>query len=171
MAVSLNKAIIIGNLGKDPEIRYTQDGKEIAHFSVATSENWRDKNSGDKKEKVEWHKVVVFHLYYINIIRNAHKGSRIYVEGPLQTRKWNDNQGVERYVTEIVVQQYNGNIILLDQKESVGGGSYFEDDSSNKDTSKQFSSNFQNNKKTKRFDDMNKMENEIEDIEDDKIPF
>ena len=117
MASSLNKVILIGNVGKDPEIRSTQQGKEIASLTIATSDSWKDRNTGEKQERTEWHRVVVFADGLVNIIKNyVKKGSRVYLEGSLQTRKWTDNNNQERYTTEVVLQQYNSNIILLSGK-------------------------------------------------------
>lgn len=119
MAGSLNKAIIIGNLGRDPEIRHTNDGKEIANFSVATSESWKDRATGEKKEKTEWHRVVVFNEALVSVIKNyAKKGTKVYIEGSIHTRKWVDNSGQEKYTTEIVLQNFNSQFILLDSKGS-----------------------------------------------------
>lgn len=121
MASSLNKAIIIGNLGRDPEIRHTNEGKEIASFSVATSESWKDRVTGEKKEKTEWHRVVVFNEGLVTVIKNyAKKGTKVYIEGSIQTRKWVDNSGQEKYTTEIVLQNFNAQFILLDSKGSGG---------------------------------------------------
>jgi single-strand DNA-binding protein len=115
MASSLNKVVLIGNLGKDPEIRSTNDGREIASFSLATSESWKDKVTGEKKDKTEWHRVVVFKEGVVGIIKSyVKKGSKIYIEGQLQTRKWVDNSGQEKYTTEVVLQGFNSNLILLD---------------------------------------------------------
>ena len=117
MANSLNKVTLIGNLGRDPEFRSTNDGKEIATFSVATSESWKDKSSGERKEKTEWHKVVVFNDGLVGVIKNyVKKGSKVYIEGSLQTRKWQDNSGQEKYTTEIILQNFNAQFILLDSK-------------------------------------------------------
>lgn len=119
MAGSLNKVILIGNLGKDPEIRSTNDGKEIATFSLATTESWRDRMSGEKKERTEWHRIVVFSDGLVNVIKNyVKKGSKLYIEGVLQTRKWTDNSGIEKYSTEIVLQNFNSTLIMLDNKGS-----------------------------------------------------
>ena len=119
MAGSLKKVTIIGNVSKDPEIRSTQDGREVASFSVATSESWKDKNSGEKKERTEWHRVVVFSQPLINLIKSyIHKGSKLYVEGALHTRKWNDQSGAEKQTTEIVLQSYSGTIMMLDSRPS-----------------------------------------------------
>jgi single-strand DNA-binding protein len=124
MAGSLNKVTLIGNVGKDPEIRSMQDGREVASFSLATSDIWKDKASGEKREKTEWHRIVVFSQPLINLIKNyISKGSKLYVEGALQTRKWTDQQGVEKYTTEIVLQAYSGAIMMLDGKGSGGAAS------------------------------------------------
>ena len=117
MALSLNKVTLIGNVGRDPEIRNTNDGKEIVSLSIATSDSWKDKATGERKEKTEWHRVVVFNEGLVGIIKNlVKKGSRLYIEGNLQTRKWQDASGIEKYTTEIVLQNYGANLILLDAK-------------------------------------------------------
>lgn len=114
MAGSINKVILVGNLGRDPEIRTTQDGREIANLVLATSDSWKDKNTGEKREKTEWHRIVIFNEGLINVTKNyLHKGSKIYIEGSLQTRKWVDNSGAEKYTTEIVIQGFNGNLTIL----------------------------------------------------------
>ncbi|MFK7973620.1 MAG: single-stranded DNA-binding protein [Rickettsiaceae bacterium] len=121
MAGSLNKVTLIGNLGRDPEIRTTGDGREIANFSIATTESWKDKATGEKKDKTEWHRVVAFSEGLVRVIKNyVKKGSKLYIEGQLQTRKWTDNENHERYTTEIVLQNYNSNLILLDAKNTSG---------------------------------------------------
>jgi single-strand DNA-binding protein len=117
MAGSVNKVIIVGNLGKDPEIRRTQDGKPICNLTVATSETWRDKSSGERKEKTEWHRVVIFSEPLCKVAEQyLKKGAKVYVEGALQTRKWTDQAGVEKYSTEIVLQGFNGTLTMLDGK-------------------------------------------------------
>lgn len=117
--MSLNKIQLIGHLGNDPEIRATQSGQEIASFSLATTESWTNKQTGEKQSKTEWHKIVVFSQGLVKIIKNyVKKGSKLYIEGQLQTRKWTDKEGVERYITEIVMQTYNSNLIMLDSKNS-----------------------------------------------------
>lgn len=117
MAGSLNKVILIGNLGRDPEIRQTSEGKEIATLNLATSDTWKDKTTSEKKEKTEWHRVVVFNEGLVGVIKNyIKKGSKIYIEGSLQTRKWVDGSGQEKYTTEVVLQNFNGQLILLDSK-------------------------------------------------------
>jgi single-strand DNA-binding protein len=123
MAGSINKVILVGNLGADPEIRSTQDGREIANFSIATSDSWNDKATGEKREKTEWHRIVVFQPGLVNVIKQyIKKGSKLYIEGSLQTRKWTDNAGVEKYSTEVVIQGFNGNITMLDSRS--GGGDF-----------------------------------------------
>jgi len=118
--MSVNKVILLGNLGKDPEIRTTKDGKEIANFSLATSESWKDKSSGERKSKSEWHNVVIFNPNLVNLVKNyVKKGSKLYVEGQLQTRKWTDKNGVDKYSTEVVLQNFNGKIDLLDSKDGI----------------------------------------------------
>lgn len=117
MAGSVNKVILIGNLGKDPEIRRTQDGKPIANLSIATSETWRDKSSGERKEKTEWHRVVIFSEPLCKVVEQyLKKGSKVYLEGALQTRKWTDKDGVEKYSTEVVMQGYGAGLVMLDGK-------------------------------------------------------
>jgi len=123
MAGSVNKVILIGNLGKDPEIRRTQDGRPIANLSVATSESWRDKATGERKEKTEWHRVVIFNEGLCRIAEQyLKKGSKLYLEGQLQTRKYTDQAGVEKYSTEVVLQNYRGELTLLDGRSGGGGG-------------------------------------------------
>src|SRR6201987_1312041 len=115
MAGSVNKVILVGNLGRDPELRSTQDGMRIANLAVATSESWRDRVSGERKERTEWHRVVIFNERLAEIAEKyLKKGSKIYVEGSLQTRKWTDNSGQERYTTEIVLQRFRGELTMLD---------------------------------------------------------
>jgi single-strand DNA-binding protein len=119
MTGSVNKVIILGNLGKDPEIRRTQDGKPICNLTVATSESWRDKVTGERKEKTEWHRVVIFSEPLCKVAEQyLKKGSKVYIEGSLQTRKWTDQSGVEKYSTEVVLQGFNSAMTLLDGKAS-----------------------------------------------------
>ncbi len=121
MAGSVNKVILVGNVGKDPEIRTTQDGKEIANLILATSETWKDRATGEKREKTEWHRIVIFSEGLVSIVKNyVKKGAKLFVEGSLQTRKWTDNAGAERFTTEIVLQGYSSSLTMLDSK---GGGS------------------------------------------------
>ncbi len=123
MAGSVNKVILIGNLGRDPEIRNTQDGSKVANLSVATSESWKDRNSGERRERTEWHRVVVFNDRLVDVIeRYLKKGSKVYLEGQLQTRKWTDQSGQEKYSTEVVLQKYRGELTMLDGRGGGGGG-------------------------------------------------
>jgi single-strand DNA-binding protein len=123
MAGSVNKVILVGNLGRDPEIRRTQDGRPIAQLSVATSENWRDKNTGERKEKTEWHRVVIFSEGLAKIAEQyLKKGSKVYLEGALQTRKWQDKDGNEKYTTEVVLQGFNSTLTMLDGRSGGAGG-------------------------------------------------
>ncbi|MGB4192256.1 MAG: single-stranded DNA-binding protein [Rickettsiales bacterium] len=119
MVNSINKVTLVGNVGRDPEIRTTQDGKEIASITLATSESWKDKSSGERKERTEWHRIVIFSDGLVNIVKNyVKKGSKLYIEGALQTRKWVDNSGVERYTTEIVLQGYSASLLMLDNNKN-----------------------------------------------------
>ncbi len=121
MAGSVNKVILIGNLGRDPEIRSMPNGDRIANLSIATSENWLDKSSGERKEKTEWHRVVILNDNIVKVVENyVKKGSTVYIEGQLQTRKWTDQQGVEKYSTEIVVGRFKGELTMLGGRD--GGG-------------------------------------------------
>ncbi len=121
MAGSVNKVILVGNVGKDPEIRRTQDGRPIATISIATSESWRDKNSGERKEKTEWHRVVIFNENLCKVVEQyVKKGAKLYIEGQLQTRKWTDQAGAEKFSTEVVLQGFNGTLTMLDSRN--GGG-------------------------------------------------
>ena len=129
MAGSVNKVILVGNLGKDPEIRRTQDGRPIANLSVATSETWRDKATGERKEKTEWHRVVIFNEGLCKVAEQyLKKGAKVYIEGALQTRKWTDQSGVEKYSTEVVLQGFNSTLTMLDGRSGGGGGGFGSDD-------------------------------------------
>ena len=117
MAGSVNKVTLLGNLGRDPEVRSNQDGSKIVSFSLATTESWRDKATGDRKDRTEWHRVVVFNPNLADICEKyLKKGSKVYLEGQLQTRKWQDKDGVERYTTEVVIPRFRGELALLDSK-------------------------------------------------------
>lgn len=145
--MSVNKATILGSVGNEPKISKTQDGREIASFSVATSEKWKDKSSGEKREKTEWHRVVVFSQGLIGIIKNyVKKGSKLYLEGQLQTRKWSDQSGVDHYTTEIVLNNFGAVLQLLDSANRSG-----EPDGARANSSSQ--------------------EESVEDFEDSEIPF
>lgn len=153
MAGSVNKVILVGNVGNDPEIRSTQDGKEIANFSIATTDSWKDKNTGERRDKTEWHKIVIFADGLVNVVKNyVNKGSRLYIEGALQTRKWTDANGVDKYTTEIVIQGYNSNLTILDSRQNS------ENQSFNKNNQSSMSTDAKSN------------QNVVEDLDDD-IPF
>lgn len=123
MAGSLNKVMLIGNLGADPEIRSFQNGGKVANLRIATSETWKDRNTGERQERTEWHTVAIFSEGLINVVENyLKKGSKVYVEGQLQTRKWQDQQGNDRYSTEVVLRGYNGTLTMLDGAGGGGGG-------------------------------------------------
>ena len=130
MAGSVNKVILIGNLGADPEIRRTQDGRPIANLRLATSESWKDKSTGERKEKTEWHRVVIFNENLCRIAEQyLKKGSKVFIEGALQTRKWQDQSGQDRYSTEVVLQGFRGELTLLDRAGGGSGGELGADDS------------------------------------------
>jgi single-strand DNA-binding protein len=156
--MSINKVILVGNVGSDPEIRNTNDGREIASFSLATSDSWKDKNTGEKKEKTEWHRIVVFSSGLAGIVKSyVKKGSKIYIEGQLQTRKWTDNAGVDKYTTEVILQNFNSTLQILDSRNNSGGnasGNYDSNPKSSGDSSSQ----------------SNGAESFSEDLDDD-IPF
>ncbi|MDB4725982.1 single-stranded DNA-binding protein [bacterium] len=123
--MSVNKVILVGNLGNDPESRSMSNGGEVVNLSIATSESWKDKNSGERKTKTEWHKVVIFNEHLAKIATNyLKKGSKVYLEGSLQTRKWQDQTGIDKYSTEIVLQKFKGELTMLDGKSEGGGGDY-----------------------------------------------
>ncbi len=125
MAGSVNKAILIGNLGRDPEVRHTNDGNPIVNLSVATSEQWRDRTSGERRERTEWHRVVIFNDRLGDVAQKyLRKGSKVYLEGQIQTRKWTDRDGQERYTTEIVLNRFRGELTMLDSRGEGGQGGY-----------------------------------------------
>ena len=151
--MSINKVILVGNVGQDPEVRTLSDGREIANFSLATSESWKDKSTGEKKEKTEWHRFVIFSQGLVNIVKNyVKKGTKLYVEGSVQTRKWTDAQGVEKFTTEIVLQNFNSSLQILDSRERSSGQS-------------SSSSDYSSNKSRNNNSDISVEEN------DDEIPF
>jgi single-strand DNA-binding protein len=121
MAGSVNKVILVGNLGRDPEVRTMQNGGRVANLSLATSETWRDRQSGERREKTEWHRVVIFNENLVDVAEKyLRKGSKIYVEGQLQTRKWQDQSGQDRYTTEVVLQRFRGDLTMLDGRRDEG---------------------------------------------------
>jgi single-strand DNA-binding protein len=125
MAGSVNKVILVGNLGADPEVRTLGSGSKVVNMRIATSENWKDKSSGERREKTEWHNVVIFNENLGRVAEQfLRKGSKVYVEGQLQTRKWTDQSGADRYTTEVVLQNFRGELTLLDSKGEGGGGDF-----------------------------------------------
>ena len=123
MAGSVNKAILIGNLGRDPEVRHMRDGNPVVNLSVATSESWRDKATGERRDKTEWHRVVIFNERLAEVAQKyLQKGSKVYLEGQLQTRKWTDDQNMERYSTEVVLNRFRGELTMLDSRSGGAGG-------------------------------------------------
>ena len=164
MVGSVNKVIIVGNLGADPEIRATQDGREIANLSVATGEQWKDKNTGEKRTKTEWHRVVVFQPGLVNIIKQyVKKGSKVYIEGSLQTRKWTDSNGADRYSTEVVLQGYSSVFTMLDNVQSAAAGSFGASNIAGNATP--------NDSNQKIFSGSGAKTNDVPDDFDDEIPF
>ena len=160
MANSLNKVILIGNIGRDPEVRSFQNGSKVCNLSLATSERWKDKETNEPKEKTEWHRIVVFNDKLVEIIEKyVHKGSKVYIEGQLETRKWTDASGTEKYSTEVVLRPYRGEIIFLDSKSEVDNSSsnVIEDDNVSSSKIENESSN-------------NSVEELASDLDDD-IPF
>ena len=136
MSGSLNKVMLIGRLGQDPEVRNTQDGRSLCTFSIATSESWNDKNTGEKREKTEWHRIVVFNEGLVNIIQQyVKKGSNVFIEGQIQTRKWEDKDGIEKYTTEIVLQGFNSTFKMLDNRNSGSVDNNFSQDNAIPDSS------------------------------------
>ncbi len=160
MANSLNKVTLVGNIGRDPEVRSFQNGSKVCNLSLATSERWKDKETNEPKEKTEWHRIVVFNDKLVEIIEKyVHKGSKVYIEGQLETRKWTDASGTEKYSTEVVLRPYRGEIIFLDSKSEVDDSSsnVIEDDNVSSSKIENESSN-------------NSVEELASDLDDD-IPF
>jgi len=123
MAGSVNKVILVGNVGQDPEVRQFQNGGQVCSFSLATSENWKDKNTGERREKTEWHRISIFNEGLVRVVQSyVKKGSKLYIEGQLETRKWQDKNGQDRYTTEVVLRGYGGNLTMLDSRNSEGAG-------------------------------------------------
>ena len=164
MAGSVNKVILLGNLGQDPDIRTMQNGKKVCTFSIATSNSWKDKETGEKKEKTEWHRVVVFNEGLVGVVENyIKKGTKLYIEGALQTRKWTDDSGTEKYTTEIVIQGYGGRIDIVSAKGNNQEQSENQDVLENNDVAK------------KAIDSKDKKEQSIDDksdnLKEEDIPF
>ncbi|MDD9331227.1 MAG: single-stranded DNA-binding protein [Wolbachia sp.] len=160
---TVNKVILIGNLGKDPEIRTTQNGKEMANFSIATSESWTDKLSGARSEKTEWHNIVVFSEGLVKIVKQfARKGSKVYIEGSLRTRKWTDQNGNEKYMTEVVLYNFNSVFTLLDSRSSTPNSDYKPDD---------YKMNAYKQNETEQKNRHESFDNNKDVLVDDEIPF
>jgi len=164
MAGSVNKVILLGNLGQDPDIRTMQNGKKVCTFSIATSNSWKDKETGEKKEKTEWHRVVVFNEGLVGVVENyIKKGTKLYIEGSLQTRKWTDDSGTEKYTTEVVIQGYGGRIDIVSAKGNNQEQSENQDVLENNDVAK------------KAIDSKDKKEQSIDDksdnLKEEDIPF
>jgi single-strand DNA-binding protein len=156
MAYSINKVILVGNVGNEPEIKTFQNGNKVANLSIATSERWKDKETGEQKSLTEWHRVAIFNASLINLAEKyIKKGAKIYIEGQLQTRKWQDNSGVEKYSTEIVLQNYRGEVLLLDRQDSSETNTTFKP---------------QNNSSNNSIENDKQKINVVEDLDDD-IPF
>jgi len=131
MAGSVNKVIIVGNLGRDPEVRTFQNGGKVCNLRIATSENWKDKNTGERRERTEWHQVAIFQEGLVRVAEQyLRKGSKVYIEGQLQTRKWQDQSGNDRYSTEVVLQGFGGTLVMLDGRDGGGGGGGYSEDRS-----------------------------------------
>ena len=123
MAGSVNKVILVGNVGKDPEVRQFQNGGQVCNFTLATSENWKDKNTGERREKTEWHRISVLSEGLVRVVQSyVKKGSKLYIEGQLETRKWQDQNGVDKYTTEVVLRGFGSTLTMLDSRNSEGGG-------------------------------------------------
>ncbi|APR98110.1 single-stranded DNA-binding protein [Wolbachia endosymbiont of Folsomia candida] len=152
---TVNKVILVGNLGKDPEIRTTQNGKEMASFSIATSEGWTDKSTGARSEKTEWHNIVIFSEGLVRVVKDfARKGSKVYIEGALRTRKWTDQNGNERYTTEVVLQNFSSVLTLLDSRSSATSSDYKPNEyKQNEPEQKNKYENFNNDIKDELIDD------------------
>ena len=159
MAYSINKVIIVGNVGNEPEIKTFQNGNKVVNLSVATSERWKDKETGEQKSATEWHRVVIFNTIFISLAEKyIKKGAKIYIEGQLQTRKWQDNNGMEKYSTEIVLQNYRGEVLLLDRQDNSASNNVIREDNNN--TINTDNTNDNNMQKINVVDDL-----------DDDIPF
>ena len=164
MAGSVNKVILLGNLGQDPDIRTMQNGKKVCTFSLATSDSWKDKETGEKKEKTEWHRVVVFNEGLVSVVENyIKKGTKLYIEGSLQTRKWTDDKGIEKYTTEIIIQGYGGRIDIVSSKSNNQELSQNQDFSEKDDVSKKEIDSKENKEKS--------IDDKSDNLNEEDIPF
>lgn len=168
--MALNKVILIGNVGRDPEVRTMNNGNEVAIFTLATTDTWKDKTTGERKDKTEWHRIVIYTQGLVTICRNyVKKGSKLYIEGTLQTRKWVDNQGIEKQVTEVVLQGFNCTLQLLDSKNSSSSSNNdFDENYYNSLENETLNSNGNSNEKVEAKTDNKEF---IEEVIDDDIPF
>ena len=155
MAGSLNKVLLIGRLGADPEIKQMVNGKNVARLSLATSQSWKDKNTGEKKEKTEWHRVVVFNEGLVNVVQQyLKKGANVYIEGQLETRKWQDQSGQDRYTTEVVLRPYTSTLTMLDSRgDANSSGGYIASPNDSQDSASNFGSDTENPSAAQDFDD------------------
>lgn len=168
--MALNKVILIGNVGRDPEVRTMNNGNEVAIFTLATTDTWKDKTTGERKDKTEWHRIVIYASGLVSICKNyVKKGSKLYVEGTIQTRKWVDNQGIERQVTEVVLQGFNCTLQLLDSKNSSSSSNNDFDENYYNSLDGDISNSGGSNKNTS--DDKSDNKEFIEEVVDDDIPF
>ena len=168
--MALNKVILIGNVGRDPEVRTMNNGNEVAIFTLATTDTWKDKTTGERKDKTEWHRIVIYSSGLVSICKNyVKKGSKLYVEGTLQTRKWVDNQGIERQVTEVVLQGFNCTLQLLDSKNSSSNSNNDFDENYYNSLDSDISTSESPNKNVG--DDKTDSKEFIEEVVDDDIPF
>ena len=164
MAGSVNKVILLGNLGGDPDIRTMQNGKKVCSFSMATSDSWKDKETGEKKEKTEWHRVVVFNEGLVGVVENyIKKGTKLYIEGSLQTRKWTDDSGTEKYTTEVVIQGYGGRIDIVSAKGNNQEQSENQDVLENKDVAKKATDSKDNKEQS--------IDDKSDNLNEEDIPF
>jgi len=164
MAGSVNKVILLGNLGQDPDIRTMQNGKKVCTFSIATSNSWKDKDTGEKKEKTEWHRVVVFNEGLVGVVENyIKKGTKLYIEGSLQTRKWTDDSGTEKYTTEVVIQGYGGRIDIVSAKANNQEQSENQDVLENNDIAKKAIDSKDNKKQS--------IDDKSDNLNEEDIPF
>lgn len=168
--MALNKVILIGNVGRDPEVRTMNNGNEVAIFTLATTDTWKDKTTGERKDKTEWHRIVIYSSGLVSICKNyVKKGSKLYVEGTLQTRKWVDNQGIEKQVTEVVLQGFNCTLQLLDSKNSSSNSNNDFDENYYNSLDSDISTSESSNKNVG--DDKTDNKEFIEEVVDDDIPF
>ncbi|MDR2777984.1 MAG: single-stranded DNA-binding protein [Rickettsiales bacterium] len=170
--MSINKVILIGNVGRDPEIRTMNNGNEVALFSLATSDSWKDKTTGERKDKTEWHRIVIYSQGLINIVRNyIKKGTKLYLSGSIQTRKWVDSSGTEKYATEIILQGYTAELQILDPRNSSSNSTASYDDEYYNSLNKATYSSEGGHNSSGKADDAKNSDDFLEEVVDDDIPF